>query len=198
VIDADQLRAAMKEEIDLAVESGLPLSRSISAFFLHTFEPWLEDDATATELGRRQMKECEEGLGTNLYLANTIGWWAVSLRDAGRPKEALEAVARGREIMEPGDVADEIILDLAEAHALAALGRVTEALNLIGTARARAETTDSATDREQVDYIEARVRAVAGETTHARSLLESLVDRSAARGFHRYADRYRLELGRLP
>jgi hypothetical protein len=38
------------------------------------------------------------------------------------------------------------------------------------------------------------VRVALGDLAAARALLESLVERSEARGFHRYADRYRRDL----
>jgi class 3 adenylate cyclase/tetratricopeptide (TPR) repeat protein len=196
-IDVDQLREATREEVALAEESGIPVSRSITAYYLETSVPWLEQDSEERELGRRRMVEIEETLGTNLYLANTLGGWAIALTETGDPDAALEAVARGREVMEPGDVADEIVLDVAEAYARAALGATESALELIERARATIAPTDSATERNDVDYIDARIRALSGDVGAARALLEALVERSEARGFHRYADRYRADLAAL-
>jgi hypothetical protein len=194
VIDVDGLRDATAEEIAFAEQTGVPASRVISAFHLAAVVPWLEDDATGAELGRRRMVAIEEALGTNLYLANTLGQWGISLTEVGDPTGALRAVERGRAVMEPGDVADAIILDVAEAFARASLGATGDALDLLARARATVAQTDAVAERNEIDYIEARVRAASGDPQAARELLESLVEHSTARGFTRQADRYRRDL----
>jgi hypothetical protein len=139
----------------------------------------------------------EEELGTNLYLANTLGEWALSLTELGEAERALVAVAKGREVIEPGDVADEIVLDLAEASARAGRGDGAAAEKLLDRARRTVAATDAATYVDKLDYTEATVRARLGEVSAARTLLASLVQSSERRGFHRYADRYRRDLEAL-
>ena len=197
LIELDEMREAMSQEVALAEQTGLPRSRNISAYFLDTTAPWLEGDAAAHELGRRGAAEMEEQLGTNLYLANTLGEWALSLTELGDAERALLAVARGREVMEPGDVADEIVLDLAEASARASRGEAAAAEELLGRARRTVAETDAATYVDKVDYVEATVRARLGNVSAARTLLASLVESAERRGFHRYADRYRRDLEAL-
>ena len=197
VIDVAALREALNEEASFAEQMGLPRSRTISVFYLETTVPWLEGDVAGAELGRRRMVEIEETLGTNLYLANTIGEWAMALSELGDTDAALGAIARGREVMEPGDVADEIVLALAEAHARARLGDEAAAERLVGDARGTAAGVDMPSTTDRVDYAEAQVRAMRGDSAGARALLESLVERADQRGFHRYADRYRRDLAAL-
>jgi hypothetical protein len=96
--------------------------------------------------------------------------------------------------MEPGDVADQVLLDAAEGWARALQGSGETALRLLGRARAAVERIDLASTTDQVDYVDAAVRVALGDLAAARALLESLVERSEARGFHRYADRYRRDL----
>jgi class 3 adenylate cyclase len=197
LIGLDEMREAMSQEVALAEQTGLPRSRNISAYFLDTTAPWLEGDVAAHELGRRRAAEMEEQLGTNLYLANTIGEWSLSLTELGDAERALEEVTRGREVMEPGDIADEIVLDLAEAYARASLGEAAAAEEFLDRARRTVAGTDAATYLDKVDYVEAAVRARLGEASAARSLLASLARSSKQRGFHRYADRYRRDLAAL-
>ena len=106
-------------------------------------------------------------------------------------------MARGREVTEEGDVADEIVLDLAEAYARAALGEASAADELLARARRTVEATDAATYVDKVDYAEAIIRRRLGDVADARSLLAGLVQSSEQRGFHRYADRYRRDLEAL-
>jgi hypothetical protein len=196
-IDIDQLREATRDEIDLAEESGIPRSRSTTAFHLETVVPWLDRDPAGMERGRRRMVEIEETLGTNLYLANTLGEWAIALTEIGDPAAALDAISRGRAVMEAGDIADEIVLDTAEAYARATQGATDEALGLISRARDNVAQTDATKERNSIDYIESRIRVLNGDVDAARTLLESLVERAEASGFHRYAERYRSDLAAL-
>ena len=197
LIELDELREASGEEIKLAEESGLQASRSMAAYFLATAPPWLEGDSAGSELGRRRMVETEEMLGTHLYLSYELGMWAITLVDTGDPDAALRAVVRGRELMMPGDVSDEVVLDVAEAYARATLGHVDEARVLVARARETVAPTDALVERIEIDHVDAQIHAIAGDPARARELLESLVTRWEERGFHRYADRYRVDLAAL-
>ena len=194
LIDADQLRAAVEEEATLAEQTGIPRSRIISVYFLEAHVPWLEDDPRGREAGRHRMVAIEEGLGTNLYMANTLGQWAVSLVDLGDTDGALAAVEWGRKVMEAGDTADEIILNTAEAYADGVRGAWVAADEALARARATLPRSESVGERNEVDYVDAKLRALRGDAPGARALLESLVERAEARGLRRYADRYRKDL----
>ena len=197
LIDVDALQEASREEIALAEESGIPASRAMAPYVLATIPPWLGADPVARELGRRQMVEIEETLDLHIFLSFELGMWAIALTEVGDHEGALRAVARGRETMKPDDISDEIILDVAEAYARASLGDRDEAGALIARARTTVEPTDATVERAEIDYVEARIRAWGGDPAGARVLLESLVERFEDRGFHRYADRYRVELAAL-
>src|SRR4029078_33961 len=105
--------------------------------------------------GRRGAREAEEGLGTTLYLANIQAEWALSLCEGGDAPGALDAVAPGRDVMEPGGGADQVLLDAAEGWARALQGSGETALRLLGRARAAVERIDLASTTDQVDYVDA-------------------------------------------
>ena len=50
---------------------------------------------------------------------------------------------------------------------------------------------------DQLDYVDATVRALLGDLVEARELLTALVERANTRGLHRWADRYRRDLDAL-
>ena len=99
--------------------------------------------------------------------------------------------------MEPGDVADQIVLDIAEAWARAVRGERAAAVALLARAREAVERIDLASAQGQVDYIAAKIQVALGDVALARGLLASLIERYSARRFHRYADRYRRDLAAL-
>ncbi len=196
-IDLDALRDRTREEVEFLAQMGIGPSRSITMYFLNMFVPWLEGDTEGHVLGRRRTLDAEAGMGTNLYLANILGEYALALCEAGDRSGALGAVERGRAAMEPGDVADQIVLDVAEAWARAVGGERDAAVALLARAREAVERIDLASAEDQVDYIAAKIQVALGDVALARELLASLIERSSARGFHRYADRYRRDLAAL-
>ena len=74
---------------------------------------------------------------------------------------------------------------------------MTAAVALLARAREAVERIDLASAEGQVDYIAAKIQVALGDVALARELLASLIERYSARGFHRYADRYRRDLEAL-
>ena len=101
-IDLGALRERTREEVEFLAQMGIATSRSITMYFLDMFVPWLEGDTEGHLLGRRRTLEAEAGMGTNLYLANILGEYALALCEAGDRSGALAAIERGRAVMEPG------------------------------------------------------------------------------------------------
>jgi hypothetical protein len=197
VIDTDELLDVTSEEIAFAEQTGVSTSRSVAAYFIDGRVPWLEGDAIGLEAGRRRHVEIEQTLGTNVFLANLLAQWAVALAHVGESERALEAVARGREVMEPGDVSDLTYLDVGEALARARLGDLVAANRLLARARETAAGTDSVLDGDEVTHAEATVRLLEGDSDGARTLLEWLAETSERRGLRRAADRYCRDLEML-
>ncbi len=50
---------------------------------------------------------------------------------------------------------------------------------------------------DQLDHVDATVRALLGDLDEARELLTGLVERAKTQGLHRWADRYRRDLDAL-
>ena len=102
-----------------------------------------------------------------------------------------------RELADPNDVADQIVLDQAEAYALAWSGETARARMLLERARVRAEATQLTAPMDNPLYGEARVLRQLGDVDGARRVLRGLLELSRQRGFHRVADRYRRDLAAL-
>jgi class 3 adenylate cyclase len=195
--DLAALQAATDHEVKLLEQTGASAAAEVAQNYVRSLVPWLEGDAPGVERGARTRLEWTERLGLHIYEANALGEWAAALCDLGEADAALEAVARGREVASPDDVADQIILDASEAHALALHGDQKAAFALIAQARRTAENIDMIFTTDQVDEVEAKIRQLASDISGARSILTGLVERAEQRGFHRWADRYRRDLSAL-
>ena len=122
-LDADAVRTLTEEEVKLLDESGASaVAIASSRHFVEGIVPWVEGDPIAIEAGARKWVEATAIAGTRLYHANALAEWAVTLCELGDPAPAFEAIRKAREIADPNDVADQILLDQAEAYAIALEG----------------------------------------------------------------------------
>ena len=112
-------------------------------------------------------------------------------------ERALTAVREARELADPNDVADQIVLDQAEAYALALAGETARARTLLDRAHVRAEAIQLTAPMDNPLHGEACVLRELGDVEGARRLLQGLVELSMQRGFQRVADRYRRDLAAL-
>jgi class 3 adenylate cyclase len=197
LVDHDAVHATSEEEVALLEQTGLLVTAQFSRNFDLVVAPRLLGDAVATELGARMQLEEAERLEAHAFLANNLASWAWALCDLGDAERALEAVARGRELAQVDDVADQISLDCAEARALALLGDHDAARALVERARHTAEGIQMVMVTIELDETDAEVRALRGDTDGARALLAGLVERAEARGAPRGADRHRKRLAAL-
>jgi tetratricopeptide (TPR) repeat protein len=194
-LDAEAVRTATDHEVKLLGESGAsPVAIASSQHFVDAIVPWVEGDPIAIEAGARSWVEATAIAGTHLYHANALAEWAVALCKLGKPKAALDAIREAREIADPNDVADQILLDQAEAYAAALDGGAERAQTLLRRARERVAGTQSTHPAGDPVHIEASVLNALGDAAGARLLLENLIDRETTYGRHRVADRYRRDL----
>ena len=194
--ELDELRLATNLECELLEQTGVATRGAVQTY-VRVVVPWLDGDDAAVEAGVRQRVEDEKASGTSLFLANAIAMWAQALCQLGEADRALELVREGRALADPNDVADQIDLDLAEAHSRALAGQAKLAHELLERARQKARGTDNRSPVFGPDDVEACVLKVLGDIEGARAALERIVERETRLGFHRFADRYRRELAAL-
>lgn len=97
----------------------------------------------------------------------------------------------------PDDVADRLLIGVAEAFVLALRGETAEARAVVERVEREAATVDMAPLVDVVRRHDAAVRALLGDRSGARRLLEELVESTEARGYHGFAAGYRRELAAL-
>jgi hypothetical protein len=159
--------------------------------------PWLEREPEAVERGARERTREAQRLGLNFYYANFLAEWAIALCDLGEREQALAAVAEARATAAEDDVADQIVIDAAEAYARALGGECDAPTALLDRARKRASGIDLTVVSARLDHTAATILALLGEVDRARELLGSLAADTEARGLHRWAARYRHDLDAL-
>jgi hypothetical protein len=197
LVDRDAVRATSQAEVALLEQTGLLIGAQFSRNFDRVVAPRLLGDAVETERGARMQLEDAERLPAQAFLANNLASWASALCDLGDVPRALEAIARGRELAQVDDVADQVSLDCAEAHALALLGDHDAARALVERARRTADGIQMVVVSIEIDETDAAVCTLRGDTDGARTILERLVTQAEARGGARAADRHRRRLAEL-
>jgi hypothetical protein len=193
----ESLRETGDVEVAMLEQTGSAASAVAVRNYESLVVPWLEGDAAALERGARERVEATRSYGTRLYHANTLAAWAVALCEVGDAERASAAIAEARGIADPDDVADQIDLDLADAYAHALASDTHAARGLVERARRRAEGIDMLAPAHGYRYVEARVLLALGDVEGARRILEDLRCTYEERGFHRFAERYRLDLAAL-
>jgi class 3 adenylate cyclase/tetratricopeptide (TPR) repeat protein len=197
LIERDELLSACGDEIDALRQTGAEAAVIGVMTYTDVIAPWLESDAAAVERGRREKCLQVERLGLHIIHANTLGNWALALCDLGDREGALEAIRNARKVAADDDVADQIVIDAADAYAHALGGERRAALKLLERAHAHARGIDMVFVTDQLDHVDATVRALLGDLVEARELLTALIERADARGLRRFVDRYRRDLDAL-
>jgi tetratricopeptide (TPR) repeat protein len=194
-LDDVALRAATDDEVRLLEETGAAETAIASSrYFLDRVVPWVEGNPIGVEAVARRWVDETASAARHVYHANALGNWALALCDLGEHERALPAVREARELADPNDVADQIVLDQAEAYALALTGETARARTLLERARKRAEAIDLTSPMDNPLHAEACVLRELGDVDGARRILQGLVELCTQRGLHRPADRYRLDL----
>jgi len=197
LIDRDDLLSASEDEIDVLRQTGSEATATLVRTYIRVIAPWLESDAAAVEQGGRERCLEVERLGPHYYRATTLATWALGLCDLGDREGALDAIRHARKVATDDDLGDQIVIDAADAYAHALGGERRPALELLERAQAHAKGIDMVIVTDQLDYVDATVRALLGDLVEARELLTALVERANTRGLHRWADRYRRDLDAL-
>jgi class 3 adenylate cyclase len=190
------IRPVVEEQISLLEQTGATLHARTASNFLERVAPFLERDVDGRARGCRKAAD-ESRSRWPIFAANDLGYWALSLCDLGDPEQALRTVEEARSLSEPGDVADEIVLDIAEARARALLGDGKQARFLLARARTVATGIDAPDIESDLDHVDASVHALLGDRERARTLLARLVEWNEQQGRRRWADRYRRDLDAL-
>jgi hypothetical protein len=195
-LPADAVLVVADREAQLLQEAGAGTLGGDRAFERMVM-PWLDGDLAAAEAGARERVEWMRTQGGRIFEANALAAWALASCHVGRSEQALAVVGEARAIAEPGDIADQLDLDLAEAYARALEGESDAPRALLERARTWSEGTEMYVPFSEHDYIEACVLRTLGDVEDARRLIAALAERETRRGFHRFADRYRRELAAL-
>ncbi len=197
-LDDVALRAATDDEVRLLEETGAAATAIASSrYFLDRVVPWTEANPVAFEAGTRRWVDATASAAKHVYHANALGNWAVALCDLGEHERALTAVRAARKLADPNDVADQIVLDQAEAYALALAGETARAWAQLKCARERMKAIEFTSPTDSPLHVEACILRELGDVDGARRLLQSLVEKSTQAGLLRVADRYRLDLAAL-
>jgi tetratricopeptide (TPR) repeat protein len=197
LIGRDEATAAVEEEIAALRETGAEAAAFTATDFTTVNMPWLEHELEDVERGARERTREAQRLGLNFYYANFLAEWAIALCDLGEREQALAAVAEARATAAEDDVADQIVIDAAEAYARALGGERDAPTALLDRARKRASGIDLTVVSARLEHTEATILALLGEVDRARELLGSLAADTEARGLHRWAARYRRDLDTL-
>jgi hypothetical protein len=193
----EAVEAATQEEARLLEQTGSPYAALMGGGFL-TGALWLEGDLE----GRRERLLRErisgyEALGDRTYLANILGELGLALAERGDVAAATQTLERARALAHPDDVADQLTLDALEAQICALRDDAESARALLERIERVSAGIDMVVETDHADYWRASVLRLLGDTAGARALLERLAARAEARGFNRFAERYRRDLAEL-
>jgi len=187
-IDMEELRSNLEHHVDLLGQTG---GRSTSELDFMSVAQWIEGDFAAQEQTLRDVLAEYEQLGDAVYVAQVIGQLAITLSRRGEVGAALDLVARGRRLARAEDVADQIQLDLAEAHARATRGDHAVAREWVESARKRGSAINSVVVTDTIDFVDAEVHRAIGDNTRAAAIANRAADAARSRGQLRYADALR-------
>jgi hypothetical protein len=195
VLAIDEARSIVLEYSDVLRQIGSELEAVVSSGILGAFAQFEGPEEHERQV--RGRAESFEALGDRIFLANALADWAAALCDLGNAEEALEVIARGRAVARADDIADNVALDVAEAHARALLGERERAEELIERTHHLLRDVDMALVVDATQHTEARARKALGDLDEARAILTRLAADADRRGLVRFAELYRRDLAAL-
>jgi class 3 adenylate cyclase len=190
LISAEEKRAHSHRYIEMLQQTG---SRMEAMHVLDelSFVAWVDGDLAVREQIKERIIEEYERIGDRNYLVNMLGETALNKSRLGRPEEALEMVANARRVGSQEDIADQIQLDLAEAHARARHGDQASARSSLESARIRAAGTRMKILNDDIDVVEGEIEMMAGNRARAMEIADRLETQSRELGLPRYAEALR-------
>jgi tetratricopeptide (TPR) repeat protein len=192
----EAVEAATQEEARLLEQTGSPYAALMGGGFL-TGALWLEGDLEGRERLLRERISGYEALGDRTYLANILGELGLALAERGDVASATQTLERARALAHPDDVADQLTLDALDAQICALRDDAESARALLERIERVSAGIDMVVETDHADYWRASVLRLLGDTAGARARLERLAARAEARGFNRFAERYRRDLAEL-
>jgi class 3 adenylate cyclase len=152
---------------------------------------WLEGDLPGHRSIVQQMVSELEHIGDRSYLINFMAELALTESRLGRPDTALDLVTNGRSLASQADVADQVMLDVAEAHARTMAGHEAAGRSLLEAARRLTEGTKMDVLDSEVDLVEAEIERISGNMHRATEIVQRACAVCDARGMHRRAEAMR-------
>jgi hypothetical protein len=152
---------------------------------------WHEGDLPAHRTILQEIIAEYERLGDRSYLINFMAELALTESRLDHPDAALSLVAHGRSLASQADVADQVMLDLAEAHARTVLGHEAAGRSLLEAARKQLEGTRMDFLESEVDIVQAEVERMSGNLHRATEIATRAYAIFDARGMHRRAEAMR-------
>jgi hypothetical protein len=184
---ADQVREALLHRSGLLLQTGSAGAAQSELGFLPRIA-YVEGDLAEYERLMRETVEAWERMGESRVLVNAMAEWALALSRIGDARRALSVVGEGRSMGREDDVADQVMLDLAEALARANLAGADAASVLLARARTRMAGLVMVMTTEEIDRVDAEVHWARGDFAGARAIAERLAASAEARGWSRWVD----------
>jgi class 3 adenylate cyclase len=190
LISAEEKRSQSHRYIEMLQQTGSHME-AIRVMSELSFLAWVDGDLAAREqIGQRVIEEFER-IGDRNYFVSWLGETALNTSRLGRPQEALDILANARRIGSDEDIGDQILLDLAEAHALARHGEQAAARSSLASARIRAAEARMQLVNDEINVVEGELEMMAGNRTRAMEIADRLEAHSRELGLPRYAEALR-------
>jgi class 3 adenylate cyclase len=186
----DQVREALVHLSELLLQTGSAGAAQGELDFLPLLE-YIEGNLVESERLMRETVEAWERMGETRVLVNSMAYWAIALSRIRDARRALAVVAQARAMGREDDVADQVMLDVAEALARTGVGEVEAASMLIERARSRMTGLVMQPISEEIDRVDAETHAARGDFAAAAAIAEGIAAGAEARGLRRWADFHR-------
>jgi class 3 adenylate cyclase len=189
-IGAEEKRSQSHRYSEMLRQTGSQME-AIRVMSQQSFLAWLDGELAVSEQIQQKIIEEFERIGDRNYLVNWLAEIGLNKSRLGRPQEALEIVANARRIGSEEDIADQVLLDLAEAHARARQGEHSAARSSLESARNRTVGTRMQLINDEIDLVEGELEMMAGNRARAMKIADRLEAQTRELGLPRYAEALR-------
>ena len=189
----DDLEPVTRHGAELLRQTGSELGYwTVYGFLAHAAE--LDGQLDEAERLYRVRVAALEAMDDRRTLANSLGDWALTLAQLGRPVEAMERIERAREIARDHDLADQIVIALGAGLALATQGDLAGGRASIRHARALADGIVMLPLTTELEHVDGLVRLLEGDAAGALDIGRQLMTRLEQHGMRRFAEHFRVSL----